>query len=152
MYAGEQGRVVREFLKIYKTDQAKAFELPKKYLACPPAGEVTEAQQKIIDFLKKWSTAYEEGMLKITFTDELYNEKNYPEAYELGREILAKEPENLKVLVDLGANGYLAGAGEECPTKCRVVEHARKALQAIEAAKPLKIGRHSQAKMPRLLT
>ena len=57
-----------EFLKIYKTDQAKAFDNAKKYLACPPAGEVTEAQQKIIDFLKKWSTAYEEGMLKVTFT------------------------------------------------------------------------------------
>ena len=37
----------------------------------------------------------------------LYNEMKYPEAYALGKEILADEPENLKVLVDLGANGYL---------------------------------------------
>ena len=96
-----------EFLKIRTTDQAKAFELAKKYLACPPAGEVTEPQQKIIDYLKKWSAAYEEGMLKIRLPQLLYNEKKYEEAYEIGRKILAKEPDNLKVLVDLGANGYV---------------------------------------------
>lgn len=124
-----------EFLKIRTADQAKAFELAKKYLACPPAGEVTEAQQKIIDYLKKWSTAYEEGMLKITFTDELYNKKNYPKAYEIGKRILVKEPENLKVLVDLGANGYLVASQKNPQLNAESVEHARKALQMIEAGK-----------------
>jgi hypothetical protein len=124
-----------EFLKIYKTDQAKAFDLAKKYLACPAAGEVTEAQQKIIDFLKKWSTAYEEGMLKVTFTDELYNKKNYPKAYEIGRQILAKEPDNLKVLIDLGANGYLVAPLKNPQLNAESVEHARKALQLIESGK-----------------
>ena len=124
-----------EFLKIRTADQAKAFELAKKYLGCPPAGEVTEAQQKIIDYLKKWSTAYEEGMLKITFTDEMYNKKNYPKAYEIGRQILAKEPENLKVLVDLGANGYVLGPLKNAQLNAESVEHARKALQMIETGK-----------------
>ena len=40
-------------LRTRTTDQAKAYEDAKKYLACP-AGEVTEAQQKIIDYLKKF--------------------------------------------------------------------------------------------------
>ncbi|MCA1577624.1 MAG: hypothetical protein LC794_09720 [Acidobacteria bacterium] len=124
-----------EFLKIRTTDQAKAFELAKKYLACPAAGEVTEAQQKIVDYLKKWATAYEEGMLKITFTDELYNKKNYPKAYEIGRQILAKEPDNLKVLVDLGANGYVLAPLKNAQLNAESVEHARKALQLIESGK-----------------
>ena len=34
------------------TAQDKAYEDAKKYLACPTTGEVTEAQQKIIDYLK----------------------------------------------------------------------------------------------------
>jgi len=53
----------QSFLKNRQSDQAKAYDDAKKYLACP-AGEVTEAQQKIIDYLKKWSTAYEEGVRK----------------------------------------------------------------------------------------
>lgn len=124
-----------EFLKIYKTDQAKAFDLSKKYLACPAAGEVTEAQQKIIDFLKKWSTAYEEGMLKVTFTDELYNKKNYAKAYEIGKQILAKEPENVRVLVDLGANGFVLLPLKNPQLNTESLDYARRALQLLESGK-----------------
>ncbi|HEX6285329.1 MAG TPA: hypothetical protein VFZ71_10665, partial [Pyrinomonadaceae bacterium] len=124
-----------EFLKIRTTDQAKAFELAKKYLACPPAGEVTEPQQKIIDYLKKWSAAYEEGMLKIRLPQLLYNEKKYEEAYEIGRKILAKEPDNLKVLVDLGANGYVVAPMKNAQLTTESLDYARKALQLIESGK-----------------
>ncbi len=126
-----------EFLKIYKTDQAKAFDLAKKYLACPPAGEVTEGQQKIIDFLKKWSNAYEEGMRKIKLPQLLYNEKKYPGAYALGREILAKEPDNLNVLVHLGANGYVIAPLKNAQLTTESLDYARKALQLIEGGKSL---------------
>src|SRR5215210_330852 len=49
----------QSFLKNRQADQAKAFEDAKKYLACPPGAEVTEAQQKIIDYLKNFVTKYE---------------------------------------------------------------------------------------------
>src|SRR5438045_5335417 len=91
-----------DFLKVRETDQAKAYDDAKKYLACP-AGEVTEAQQKIIDYLKKWSKAYEDGSKKIRFIQLLYTDKKYPEAYALGKELLAAEPDNVTVLVHLGA-------------------------------------------------
>lgn len=124
-----------EFLKIYKTDQAKAYDLAKKYLACPPVGEVTEGQQKIIDFLKKWSTAYSEGMRKLQLPQLLYNDKKYPEAYALGREILAAEPENLNVLVHLGANGYVVAPLKNAQLNSESLAYAQKALQLIEAGK-----------------
>src|SRR5215208_5824772 len=54
----------QSFLKNRQNDQAKAYDDAKKYLACP-AGEVTEASQKIIDYLKKWVGAYEGGKKKI---------------------------------------------------------------------------------------
>src|SRR3982751_4279577 len=69
----------QSFLKNRKDDQAKAYDDAKKYLACP-AGEVTEAQQKIIDYLKKWVTAYEEGSKKNRYLQVLqllYNDKKY---------------------------------------------------------------------------
>src|SRR5262245_584392 len=124
----------QEFLKIRKDDQAKAFDLAKKYLACP-AGEVTEDQQKIIDYLKKWSTAYDEGIKKINFKKALYTDKNYPEAYKLGREMLAKEPDNLYVLVHLGVNGYVVAPLKNAQLNTESVDAARKALQALEGGK-----------------
>lgn len=126
-----------EFLKIRTTDQAKAFDLAKKYLACAPPAEMTEPQQKIIDYLKKWSTAYEEGMRKIKLPQILYNDKKYPEAYALGKEILAKEPDNLFVLVHLGANGYVVAPLKNAQLNAESLDYARKALAQIESGKTI---------------
>jgi tetratricopeptide (TPR) repeat protein len=124
------------FLKNRPNDQAKAYEDAKKYLGCP-AGEVTEAQQKIIDYLKKWSTAYEDGMRKIRFRTLLYNDMKYPEAYALGKEILTAEPDNLKVLVDLGANGYLVAPLKNAALTAESFEYAKKALQLLDSGKTI---------------
>jgi hypothetical protein len=124
------------FLKSRAADQAKAYEDAKKYLACP-ATEVTEGQQKIIDYLKKWATAYEEGLKKSQLRGLLYNEMKYPEAYALGREILAGEPDNLKLLVDLGANGYLVAPLKNPTLSAEALDYARKALQMIDSGKTL---------------
>ncbi len=118
-------------------DQAKAYEDAKKYLACPATGEVTEAQQKIIDYLKKWSTAYEEATKKVKCRDLLYNQKKYVEAFALCKEILATDPENLRVLVDLGANGYLVGPLNNPGLSADAVTYANKALQLLDAGKTL---------------
>ncbi len=83
------------FLKNRADDQAKAYEDAKKYLACP-AGQVTEAQQKIIDYLKKWVAKYEEITRASRFQDLLYNQMKDSEAYALGKEILTAQPENLQ--------------------------------------------------------
>ena len=118
------------------TDQAKAYDDAKKYLACP-AGEVTEAQQKIIDYLKKWVGAYEEGSKKINYRIKLYNEQKYVEAYAMGKEVLATDPENLKVLVDLGANGYLVGPLKNPALSAEALGYAQKALGMLEGGKTL---------------
>ena len=118
-----------------KDDQAKAYEAAKKYLGCPAAAEVTPDEQKIIDYLKKWSAAYEEGMKSINFEKTLWTDKNYVEAYKLGGDILAKEPDNLKVLVALGTNGYLLATNPQLTGQAS--EYARKSLQLIESGKAL---------------
>jgi hypothetical protein len=124
----------QSFLKNRKDDQAKAYDDAKKYLACP-AGEVTEAQQKIIDYLKKWSKAYEDGMKKIKFIQLLYTDKKYPEAYALGKEILAAEPDNLTVLVHLGSNGYLVANNPSLITDA--LDYAKRSLQQLDAGKTI---------------
>jgi hypothetical protein len=126
----------QSFLKNRNTDQAKAYEDAKKYVACP-ATQVTEAQQKIIDYLKKFIGKYEDVTKKTRFRTLLYNDKKYAEAYALGKEILATEPDNLNVLVDLGANGYLVAQLKNPSLNADALEYAKKALQQLESGKTL---------------
>ncbi len=127
----------QSFLKNLKADQAKAYEEAKKYVACPASGEVTEAQQKIIDYLKNFVTKYEDATKKARFRDLLYNQMKYAEAYALGKEILAAEPENLQVLVDLGTNAYLLPPLKNAQLTAEGLGYAQKPLAALDGGKTL---------------
>lgn len=124
------------FLKNRADDQAKAYEDAKKYLACPTTG-ITEAQNKIVEYLKKWVAKYEEITRASRFQDLLYVQKKYVEAYALGKEILAAQPDNLKVQIDLGVNAYLVGSLNNASLSAEALEHARKALAALDAGKTI---------------
>ena len=125
------------YLMDRQADQHKAYDEAKRYLACP-AGEVTVAQQKISDYLKKYSSAYEEGMAKVRLLRLLYGEKKYAEAYQLANDVLAKEPDNLVLLIHLGANGYLLGPLNNQAFDVQAVDYARRALERLESGQTLK--------------
>jgi hypothetical protein len=123
------------FRETLKTDQPKANEAAKKYLACPASATPTEGETKIIEYLKRWTKLYEEGSKKNKLTQLLYVDKKYEEAFALGREILAAEPEYIKGIVDLGANGYLVAPLKNEQLMNEAVQYARKGLQALESGK-----------------
>ena len=124
------------FLKNRQTDQAKANDDAKKYLACP-AGDVNETQQKIIEYLKKYSSAYEESARKIRVLQLIYNEKKYAEAYQLAKEVLAKEPDNLRLLIHLGANGYLLPPLNNQALNAQALDYATRALQKLDSGQTI---------------
>ena len=130
----ENYKVFRETLK---TDQPKAYEAAKKYLACPAPATPTESDTKIIEYLQRFTKAYEEVKRKNDLTDALYNKKDYETAFKIGREILAAEPEYVKGLVDLGANGYLVVPLKNEQVTGEAIQYARKALQLLESGKTL---------------
>src|SRR6185503_20808228 len=91
-----------DFTKFRTVDAGKAYEAGKKYLsACP-----TEEGQ-IPAYLKKWVAAYEKEARKLKLTPLLYGEKKYVEALGIGKEVLADDPENLRVIIDMGYGSYL---------------------------------------------
>lgn len=59
------------------------------------------------DYLKQWMTFYERDDRKKRLPI-LINEKNFSEAYRVGNQILADEPDFLRTQIDLGYAGYLA--------------------------------------------
>lgn len=119
-----------EFRQNFKTDTAKANELAKKWLACPAAaGEEQQAA-----YLKNFVTLFEKANRKGQITDLVYGKKDYVKAFELGKQVLAEEPENLKVLIDLAYAGY---ASKSPALSADSLSYAQKAIQMIESGKTL---------------
>ncbi|MGH9880176.1 MAG: hypothetical protein ACRD6N_01975, partial [Pyrinomonadaceae bacterium] len=120
-----------EFTKNRTSDQVKAYEAAKKYLAACPAEDTD-----ITKYLKKWVGLYDKEARKTRLQPLLYNDKKYAEAYALGKEILADEPDNLRVLIDLGYGGYLAAVTTKNESfNADAINYAKKAISMIEAAK-----------------
>ncbi|HEX2268457.1 MAG TPA: hypothetical protein VHH35_02940, partial [Pyrinomonadaceae bacterium] len=123
------------FRETLKSDQPKAYEAAKKYLACPASATPTEAETKIVEYLTRWTKLYDEGSKKNKLTQLLYVDKKYAEAFALGKEILAAEPEYVKGIVDLGANGYLVAPLKNEQLTNDAVQFARQGLQMLESGK-----------------
>lgn len=120
-----------DFTKFRIPDATKAYEAAMKYLAACP-----QEEGPIPTYLKKWTTQYDKDARKLKLTPLLYGEKKYPEALALGKEILTDEPENLRVITDLGYGSYLAAATLKNESyNADALTYMRKAIQMIEAGK-----------------
>ncbi len=123
-----------DFTANLKTNQAKAYEDAKKYLACPAD---KDDDPKITEYVKSFAAKYEKAARKDQLHDLIYNKKDFPKAFELGKQITTDEPENLRVLIDLAYGGSLAAADKNESFNTDAVAYAKKAIQLIESGKAL---------------
>lgn len=120
-----------DFMKFRTTDPTKAAEAGKKYLAA-----CSTEEGPIPTYLKKWIAAYDKEARRGRFQPLLYNEKKYTEALALGKELLAEDPENVRVLIDMGWGSYLAAVAlKNEGLNTDAVTYAKKAIQLLEANK-----------------
>src|SRR5215510_1392924 len=86
-----------EFYKEIKGDQAKAYEAAKKYVACP-ADASDDAEAKRIQYIKDFIAKYEKARRKDQIVELVYSKDkaNFPKAFEVGRQVLQEDPENLR--------------------------------------------------------
>ncbi|MFN2516784.1 MAG: hypothetical protein ABR556_11290 [Pyrinomonadaceae bacterium] len=124
-----KGAWYADFTKFRIPDPPKAYEAAKKYLAACP-----QEEGPIPTYLKKWSAQYDKDARKLKLQPLLY-EKKYAEAFALGKQILADEPDNLRVIIDLGYAGYPAMVAKNDSFSADSLNYARKAIQMIESGK-----------------
>ena len=119
-----------EFRATFKTDQNRAYDLAQKYLACPSeAGE-----ESIRNYLKNTFVAVIDKARRTPRVAELvYDKKDYAKAFELGKQVLADEPDNVKVLMDLAYAGYLASGSKVETFNADSVVYSKKAIQLLQA-------------------
>ncbi|MGH9872333.1 MAG: hypothetical protein ACRD9S_07690 [Pyrinomonadaceae bacterium] len=120
-----------DFTKLRTTDTARAYEASKRYLSCSPT------EDQYTTYLKKWNGLYEKENRKLRFQPLLYGDKKFAEAFALGKEILADDPNNLRVMIDLGYSGiHMAAPATKSETfNADSLTYSRKAIEMIESGK-----------------
>jgi hypothetical protein len=117
-----------EFRATFKTDQTKAYDLAKKYLGCP----AEPGEESIRNYLQNTFVAViDKARRPPKITELVYDKRDYPKAFELGRQVLAEDPNNVKVLMDLA---YAGAANAKVDTySAESLGYAKKAIQLIES-------------------
>lgn len=121
--------IYNEFRPIVKTEQDKAYVLAQKYLACPTAA----GEESIAAYLKNFVALMDKARRPEKVYDLVYTKKDYTKAFELGRQVLAEEPDNLRVLTDLAYAGYLAATSKVDTFNVDTLTYAKKAIQLLQA-------------------
>jgi hypothetical protein len=120
-----QAQLYERWRSNIRQNQRAAYDAGKEYLAKYPADEYAT-------YVRQWIDLYERAVRKARFNQLLYQDKKYGEAYALGRQVLADEPENVKTVVEVASAAYLAtGAGDEA-TRADALALARRALGLLD--------------------
>src|SRR4030095_2647713 len=130
--------VYGEFYKEIKGDQAKAYEAAKKYVACPTDAS-DEAEAKRVQYIKDFIAKYEKARRKDEIMELVYSKdkSNFPKAFEVGRQILTDDPENLRTLIALAYAGYSAAVAKNTQFSTEALGYAKKAIQLLDSGKTL---------------
>ena len=121
--------IYKRFYDNAKSNKAVAYQAARDYLQ-----KYQKDKDQYVDYLQKWMRAYESDERKENLPG-LINQKNFAEAFATGAKILAEEPNNLRVQIDLGYAGYLAASAKNEQFNSTALDYARKAIQQIDAGK-----------------
>lgn len=107
-----------------------AYAAGKDYLA-----KYAKDNDQYSKYIQQWVVLFEREDRKLKLPALIYNDKNFAEAYKVGAQILADEPEYLRTQIDLGYAGFLAATAKNESFNTDAINYARKAIQALEAGK-----------------
>jgi hypothetical protein len=110
-----------------QTDQAKVYDAAKKYVACPSEG-ADEAEMKRVTYLKTFIGKYEKAHRKDQLLEQI-GKKNYPVAFETGKQVFADDPAYLRGYMELALAGALSG---NQALSADTIAYAKKAMELIE--------------------
>jgi len=107
-----------------------AYQAARDYLQ-----KYSKDKDQYTDYLKQWVLFFERDDRKLKLPVLIYNDKNFAEAYRVGAQVLADEPNYLRAQIDLGYAGYLATSEKNEAFNADALGYAHKAIQALEGGK-----------------
>jgi hypothetical protein len=125
----------KKFLENYKgtPDQQKvAYEAGKDYLSKYGSDNSAE-NAPIVKFISNWIGRYEKAVLEFNCTKAV--NETPAQAFSVCRDVLANNPDNLKIHLQLVAAGIKLSQAKDTSHNAEALNEARKALQLIEQGK-----------------
>jgi tetratricopeptide (TPR) repeat protein len=116
--------------------QKEAYGIGQEYLA-----KYSSCNDTYSKAVQKFVTQYGDAVRKVgndaELSDALYVKKDYAKAFQLGNQMIAADPENLSLLIQLGYAGYNAQSLNPPLTTFSPTSlgYARKAVEMLEAGK-----------------
>ena len=110
--------------------QKTAYDTGKQFLSQCGSDE-------FVSYVQRWVTKYEKAALGTEFENAL-SASNHTKSFELGRQVLRDDPENMRVLLNLAYAGLLnatSGANANASLDADAMNYAQKAIQLIQAGK-----------------
>ena len=121
-----KGEAYKLYYDVRKTDQPKAYEFGKQYLA-----KYESCADNYTASVKKFVTAYEKATLRIDFF-KAYDAKDVAKLNSLSKQLLANDPNDVAVAM-LTAWGSYQNITKNPGSEADIVASTTKAIQMIEA-------------------
>jgi hypothetical protein len=118
------------FVDNYKSNLPAAYETAKDYLQ-----RYSKENDQYSQYVQLWVAEYEKGERLKQLRRLVYDDRNFTEAFRVGKQVIAEDPNSLESLVALGNAGYLAALARNESFSVEALSYALKAIQLIEGGK-----------------
>jgi hypothetical protein len=118
------------FIDTYKSNEAVAYATAKDYLQ-----RYIKENDEYSKYIQLWVADYERKQRLAQLRDVVYIDRNFVEAFKLGKQVMAEDPNHLDSLIALGNAGYLAASARNENFNAEAIGYAQKAIQMIESGK-----------------
>lgn len=134
----------QKFLELRKggpAQQKQAYDVGKDYLS-KYAATTDDADKKIYDYIQNWVSKYEKATVDFNFKTALFPaagaKPDYARGFEIGRQLLSSNPDNVAVLLDLSIAALTNAADPKTANEAvsrEAVQYVRRTTQLIESGK-----------------
>src|SRR5882762_1599365 len=109
------------FVDNYKTNKPVAYQTAKDYLA-----RYAKENDQYSQYVQLWVADYEKDERLKQLRGLVYVDRNFVEAFKVGRQVMAENPNHLDSLIALGNAGYLAASARNESFNTEAVGYAHK--------------------------
>lgn len=119
-----------KFVETYKTNRPVARHTAKDYLQ-----RYAKDNDQYSKYIQQWLDSYERDERQKTLWKMVHTDRNFLEAFPVGKVVMAEEPDQLDSLIALGTAGYLAASARNTNFDKEAIAYAKRAIQLLESGK-----------------
>ncbi len=117
-----------KFVETYRTNRQVAYETAKGYLQ-----RHGKENDQYSQYVTAWVADYEKELHRNQLWKLAYTDRNFVEAFKLGKQVMVETPDHLDSLIALGNAGFLAVLAQNGTYNVEALAYAQKAIQMIES-------------------